>query len=224
MRAKPQLRQHFSFIFLKIAKAVLRAVPGLRHFSALRFWGLRYFCACMRAKPQYRQHFILTLLDIHAHVSARSVSDSFFRFFFLSFFPAGSCEFWIFVACLRAKPQFRQHFIFTLFHIRAHGSARSVSDSFLFALFILSCCRSRVLWVLDFSRVHAPATAVLAPVTPEFDFPSCSKSLRSPENPCPKHNNVRVPRAYGDQSLHAQTIIPFVFQGHTVTRASMPKP
>ena len=76
-----------------------------------------------------------------------------------------------------------------------------------FALFILSFCRSRVLWVLDFCRVHAPEAAVLAPVSSEFDFPSCSKSLRSPENPCPKHNNVRVPRAYDQQRIHAKTII-----------------
>ena len=90
MRAKPQFRQDFSLIFFKIAKMVFRAVPGLRHFSALRFWGLRYLCACMRAKPQFRQHFILTLLDIRAHVSARSGSDSFFFFFFFVFL---SCHF-----------------------------------------------------------------------------------------------------------------------------------
>ena len=29
---------------------------------------------------------------------------------------------------------------------------------------------------------------------------------------------------YGCQSIHAQTIITFVFQEQTVTRASMPKP
>ena len=45
-----------------------------------------------------------------------------------------------------------------------------------------------------------------------------------PEHPCPNHNNVRVSRAYGYQSIHARTIITFVFQEHTVTRASMPKP
>ena len=33
-----------------------------------------------------------------------------------------------------------------------------------------------------------------------------------------------VPRAYADQSIHAQTIIPFVLQEHTLTRASMAKP
>ena len=57
----------------------------------------------------------------------------------------------------------------------------------------------------------------------------------------PNHNFVRVPRAHGDQSIHAraiitfmfqehavdqsiqaQTIQTFVFQAHTVTRASMP--
>ena len=32
-----------------------------------------------------------------------------------------------------------------------------------------------------------------------------------------------VSRAHGDQSIHAQSIIPFVFQEHTVTKASLPK-
>ena len=58
---------------------------------------------------------------------------------------------------------------------------------------------------------------------------SCSKSIRSPEHPCPKHNPVRVPTSYGHQSIHTQTIIPCMFQEHpcpnrTVTRACMPKP
>ena len=44
------------------------------------------------------------------------------------------------------------------------------------------------------------------------------------QHPCPNHNNVRASREYGDQSIHAQTIITFVFQEHTLTRASMPKP
>ena len=38
------------------------------------------------------------------------------------------------------------------------------------------------------------------------------------------HNVVRLWRAYADQSIHAQTIIAFVFREHTITRASMPKP
>ena len=149
----------------------------------------------------------------------REAARTFFfsRFFCPIIFPVESCGFWIFVVCMRAKPQFRQHFILTLFHIRAHGSARSVSDIFFSALFILSFCRSRVLWVLDFCRVHAPEAAVLAPVSSEFGFPSCSKSLRSPEKPGPNHNSVRVPRACDHRSIHAQTII-------TLTRESMPKP
>ena len=52
---------------------------------------------------------------------------------------------------------------------------------------------------------------------------SCSKSIRLPEHPCQNHNPVRVPRAYGYQGIHAKIILPFVFQEHTVTRASMPK-
>ena len=47
--------------------------------------------------------------------------------------------------------------------------------------------------------------------------------MRSPGHPCPNYNNVRVPGAYGYQSIHTQTI-PFVFKEHTVTRASMPRP
>ena len=42
--------------------------------------------------------------------------------------------------------------------------------------------------------------------------PPCSKSICSPEHPCPDHNNVRAPRAYDHQSIHAQTIITFVFK------------
>ena len=53
---------------------------------------------------------------------------------------------------------------------------------------------------------------------------SCSESIRSPEHPCPDHINVRLPRACGHQSIYARIIIPFVFQEHTVTRASTPRP
>ena len=110
MRAKPQFRQDFSLIFFKIAKTVFRAVPGLKHVSALRFWGLRYLCACMRAKPQFRQHSILTLLDIRAHVSARSGSDSVF-FCLVK-------RFWIFVACMRPKPPFWHQLVLNLISLR----------------------------------------------------------------------------------------------------------
>ena len=30
--------------------------------------------------------------------------------------------------------------------------------------------------------------------------------MRSPEHPCPNHNNVRVPRAYDHQSIHALSL------------------
>ena len=59
---------------------------------------------------------------------------------------------------------------------------------------------------------------------PKQQFSSCSKSIRSPEHPCPNHNSVCVPRAYAHQSIHAETVFPFVLQEHTLTRASMPKP
>ena len=39
----------------------------------------------------------------------------------------------------------------------------------------------------------------------------------------PKHYSVRVPRAYDDQSFHAQSTSPFVFQEHTATRANIQK-
>ena len=65
-----------------------------------------------------------------------------------------------------------------------------------------------------------------------WSWPGCrgcstleSKGRHLPkEDECPNHNHIRVPRAYADQSIHAQTMITFVFQEHTVTRASMPKP
>ena len=59
---------------------------------------------------------------------------------------------------------------------------------------------------------------------PKPYFRSCSESIRSAGHPCPNHTSVRVGRAYDDQSIRAQTIIPFVFREHTVSRASMPKP
>ena len=50
---------------------------------------------------------------------------------------------------------------------------------------------------------------------------SASKSIRSPKHPCPYHNNVQVRvSAINYQSIHAETIMPFVFQEHTVTSAS----
>ena len=48
-------------------------------------------------------------------------------------------------------------------------------------------------------------------------------AFRRCRGPCPKHTSVHVPRAYEDQSIRAQIIIPFVFLEHTKTRASMPK-
>ena len=216
----------------------------------------------MRAKPQFRQHFILTLLDICAHVSARSGSASFLLFFLvLSFFPAGSCGFWICVACMLAKPQFRQHFIFLHFQIRAHGSARSVWDIFFSPCLschfvtaascefwiVVACMRPKPqFWqqlVLNLISLGVPRAyahlsiyaqtiipfvfqehAIATASMPKPHFRSCSKCIRSPENPCPNHNSVRVPSAYDHERIHAQTIITFVFQEHAITAASMPKP
>ena len=52
---------------------------------------------------------------------------------------------------------------------------------------------------------------------PKPYFRSCWKSIRCPEHPCLNHTSVRVPRAYGQQSIHAQTII--VLEEHMLTRA-----
>ena len=179
----------------------------------------------MRAKPQFRQYFILKLLDIRAHVSARSGSDSFFVFFFLSchFSHPGLVGFGFLSRACARNPSFG-NILSSGFFTFVPTVPREAFRRVFFALFILSFCRSRVLWVLEFCRVHAPEAAVLAPVSSEFDFPSCSKSLCSPENPCPNHNSVRVPRAYAHERIHAKSIVRFVFQVHTLTRASMPKP
>ena len=48
--------------------------------------------------------------------------------------------------------------------------------------------------------------------------------IRSQKHPYPSHGSVRVPRAYGDQSIHGLTMVPLLFQEHTVTRASVPQP
>ena len=42
-------------------------------------------------------------------------------------------------------------------------------------------------------------------------------------DPCPKHNSVRVPREYGDQSIQSKPQFLFVFQENTVTAAYIPK-
>ena len=161
---------------------------------------------------------------------------------------------------MRAKPQFRQHCILTLLDIRAHVSARSVSDSFVFVFFCLVIFPSRVFWVLDFCRVHARETLVSATFhlhafshsCPRF----CEKRLGQFLSLCLSCHfvaaascgfwifvacmrlkpqfwhqillnsfiSLRVPRAYAHQRIHAQTIITFVFQEQSITRASMPKP
>ena len=116
---------------------------------------------------------------------------------------------------------------------------------------------SRVLWVLDFCRVHARETLVSA----TFYLHACSHSCpRFCEKrlgqflslclschfvaaascgfwifvACMRPNSqfwhqlllklisLRVPRAYAHQRIHAQTIVPLVFQEQSITRASMP--
>ena len=52
---------------------------------------------------------------------------------------------------------------------------------------------------------------------PKPQYRSCSQSIPSPEHPCPNHNIVLVPRAYDNQSIHAQARISFLFPVHPVT-------
>ena len=189
--------------------------------------GLRYFCACMRVKPQFRQHFILTLLDIRAHVSARSVSDSFFFFFFLVFL---SCHFsqpglvgFGFLSRACARNHSFGNILFSRFFTFVPMVLREASRTVFFALFILSFCRSqnpcpkhnnvRVPRAINHQSIHAQTVKT-------FVFQEQSITRAS----MPHHNNVRVPSAYAYQRIHAQTIITFVFRVHTLTRESMPKP
>ena len=131
---------------------------------------------------------------------------------------------------------------------------------FFFPIFCLVIFPSRVLWVLDFCRVHAPETTsfgsilssrfftfvptVLREASRTFFFGLCSFChfvqprlvgfgfLSRACAPKPKfwHQllpnliSLRVPRAYAHQRIHAQSIITFVFQEQSITRASMPKP
>ena len=53
MRAKPQFRQHFSLIFLKIAQTVLRAVPGLNIFLPCVFGGFDIFARACARNPSF---------------------------------------------------------------------------------------------------------------------------------------------------------------------------
>ena len=80
----------------------------------------------------------------------------------------------------------------------------------------------RVPRAYDDQSIHAyDDESIHAQTIISFVFPEPTTTI---EHPCPNHNLVRVPRAYDDQSIHAQTIISCVFQEHTLTRASMPKP
>ena len=195
----------FRSFFLKIAKMVFRAVPGLRQFSALRCWGLRYYCACMRGKPQFRQHFILTLGDIRAHVSTRSGSDSFFCFFCLVILP--SRVLWVL--------DFR----------RVHARETPVSATFYLLAFSHSCPRFCEKRFGQFFSLCLSCQFVAAASCGFWIFVACMR-------PKPQfwHQlvlnliSLRVPRAYAHQRIHAQGIIRLVFQEQSITRASMPKP
>ena len=85
----------------------------------------------------------------------------------------------------------------------------SLTSASMLKPYILSCSKS----------IREPVH-----LCPRWEFRSCSKNMRSPEHPCSNHTSFRVPRAYGRQSIYGQTIIPYLFQEHTVTGASMAKP
>ena len=55
--------------------------------------------------------------------------------------------------------------------------------------------------------MHARET----PVSATFCFDLVSVRVLNERDDCPNPKSVRVPRAYGDQSIHAQTIISFLF-------------
>ena len=162
----------------------------------------------MRAKPQFRQHFILTLLDIRAHVSARSVSDILLFFFVLSFFPAGFCGFWIFGACMRAKLSFGNILSSRFSHSCPRFCEKRLGQFFL--LFCFSLCLS----------CHFVAAASCG----FWIFVACMRPKPQLWHQLlPNLISLRVPRAYAHQRIHAQSIIPFVFQEQSITRESMPK-
>ena len=91
--------------------------------------------------------------------------------------------------------------------------------------------RNCVLFLVGAPRATPDKTHILECQPLGYSAASCqdpgtasTRSIRLPEHPCPNHDNVRVPRAYGCQCAHAQTMITFVFQEHTVANAPMPKP
>ena len=63
------------------------------------------------------------------------------------------------------------------------------------------------------------ATAASKPKAQKHPRSHC---VRFREPACPNSTNVRVQRACGDQSIHAQTIITFAFQDHTVLKHPCP--
>ena len=146
--------------------------------------------------PVSATFFILTLLDIRAHVSVRFFCS---RFCCLVIFP--NRVLWVLDFC---RVHARETTISATFYLHAcsHSCPRFCEKRL--GPFSFSFCRSRVLWVLDFCRVHAPETAVWHQLLPNLI-------------------SLRVPRAYAHERIHAQTILTFVFQEHTLTRESMPK-
>ena len=73
------------------------------------------------------------------------------------------------------------------------------------------------------ASVSSPENTVTRAAMLKAEYRSRSKSMRSPEHPCPQQQSVRVPGPYGHQRIHAQSIISLMFQDHTIPRASMPK-
>ena len=124
MRAKPQFRQHFILRLLDI-----RAHVSARAARTVLF---AFFLSCQFSQPGF---VVLDFCRVHAHetpVSARfylnALSHScprfcekrFGQFFFLycNFVAAASCGFWIFVACMRPKPQFWHQLVLNLIFLR----------------------------------------------------------------------------------------------------------
>ena len=168
-------------LFVNFPQNCKNGLPSCTWFEAFfcpAFLGAWTFLACMRTKPQFRQHFILMFLDMRAHVSARSGSDTFFVFLSCVFF---SQVLWVLDSCrvhARESPVSATFYL----HVFSHSCPRFCEKRLgqFFVWLCLSChfvaAASCGFWI--FCRVHAPEAAVLAPVSSEFDFPSCSKSIR----------------------------------------------
>ena len=131
---------------------------------------------------------------------------------------------------------FVRHTLYGPHQTRAAFAA--VTDSGAIYIYIYMSIRLSIRFESDYRSIHTQA--LIAGVFRDYiRLPrhSCLhphndrvSSIRSRQHSCPHHNPTAyadsscVPRERCDQSIHAETILPFVFQEHEGTRVSMPKP